>query len=59
MFIYSDANTLHLQLSICSCIEKASIFVSDKARKDKAPVGWEELEVTRKELYVAGEELEL
>ena len=24
-----------------------------------APVGWEELEVTRKELYVAGEELEL
>ena len=24
-----------------------------------APVGWEELEVTRKELYVAGEELEV
>ena len=24
-----------------------------------SPVGWKELEVTRKELYVAGEELEL
>ena len=47
------------QISMCSCIWKASIFVSDKARQDKAPVGWEELEVTRKELYVAGEELEL